>query len=133
MPGFDRYLTKPSAAAAHKQAGELKRRARGEVVVDDFFAGGKPYPGLGRDVFQSGFERVDAVRHAHQVRMNGDGHDATRALALTGEDIELPPAHAVELLGRDVVVFDGDLVVQLRRIRNRAQPLAAHVHEIRLL
>src|SRR5690349_10424636 len=66
--------------------------------------------------------------------MQRDRHDAPRALALAVQDFALAANHALELLRRDVVIFDRYLVVDLGRIGNRAEaPSAAEIHDVGLV
>ena len=59
--------------------------------------------------------------------------DRHHAPAFPVEHFELAPDHALEFFGRDVVVFDRHLVVDLRRVRNRAQAPRAEIHDVGLV
>src|SRR5262249_59522615 len=77
------------------------------IGLRDLRAGRLPHAGVLADVVERGVERADAVRHAGQVGMNGDGHDAARLGALAIEHVELPADHLLELAGGAVRALEG--------------------------
>src|SRR5258706_293179 len=79
-------------------------------------------------------EGADAVRHAAQVRMQGDRHDAPRLGAFFVENFELPDDHVAELVRRAVALLERRLVVDLRAVgHGHEPPPAPELHRIGLI
>jgi hypothetical protein len=106
---------------------------RAEKVACDFLARRFPYARMPVDVFECALERHDAVRLAGDVRMQADGHHPSGFRALTVEHIKLVADHAFELPRRVLGTHNGRGVVELIRIWNGDEGLAAHVHHVGLV
>src|SRR6267378_3445839 len=75
----------------------------------------------------------DAVRHADQIGMQADRHDPAGLGTLGVERVELAADNLLELVDRAVAVIEVRRVVDLVGIGDRDQPLAADIHQIRLV
>src|SRR5919197_5671534 len=59
------------------------------IMPRDLGTGRLPNPGVIADVGERRVERIDAVRHAGQIRMQRDRHHAARFRAFAIEEVEL--------------------------------------------
>src|SRR5262252_756191 len=110
-----------------------ERRARGEVVRDDLATRGTPHTLVAQDVRERRVERADAVWHADNERVQTDRHDPSRLCALAVKGVELAADHQVELVRRPASADDLGQIVDLGRVWNRTQTLAANVHDVWLV
>src|SRR2546430_3286912 len=72
-------------------------RSLRDVMPCDFAAGGKPHALVPADVVERRIESADAVRHAGQIRMDGNRHHASGFRTLAIKHVELPADHVLEL------------------------------------
>src|SRR5580704_5338600 len=77
------------------------------IMACNLRAGRLPHSAMLADVAQRGVEGVDAVRHAGEIGMDRDRHDAARLRALAIEHVELPADHVAELIGRAIEFHEG--------------------------
>src|SRR5262245_58775971 len=71
----------------------LCRRDLRAIMSRDLGPGRLPYVRVLADIAERGVERVDAVRHAGEIRVQRDRHDAPGLRAFAIEHVELPADH----------------------------------------
>src|SRR4029077_3891153 len=104
------------------------------VMACNLRAGRLPDAAVLADVAQRCVESVDAVRHAGEIGMDRDRHDAARLRALAIEHVELPADHVAELIGGPVEFLKSRLVVDLVAIGHADQRFAAvERHDVGLI
>src|SRR3977135_3107011 len=104
------------------------------IVAGDLGPRRLPHPRMPADIGERGLEGVDAMRHAGEIGVQRNRHDAARFGALAIEHIELPADHLAELVGGTVRAFEHWLVVYLVAIGHRGEAAAAiEAHRIGLV
>src|SRR5882762_6136363 len=128
------FPAKRSAMFRSSMGARSMRRASAHIVPRDLGAGRAPYPFAPENMLERRVERADAVRHAAQVRMQGDRHDAPGFGAFFVENVELPHDHVAELLRRAVALLERGFVVDLRAVGHGHEPPSAlQLHHIGLI
>src|SRR3954470_5028484 len=87
-----------SRSLGSNASGRAHSSACRSIPVKDFFSGAEPHARALADAVVEPLEIADAVRHAGDVRMHADRHDARALLALLVQAIELVDAAAQPLL-----------------------------------
>src|SRR4051812_15373509 len=104
------------------------------IMSRDFGPGRLPHPRMPADIRKRRVEGVDAMRHAGEIGVQRNRHDAARFGALAIEHIELPADHLAELVGGTVRAFEHRLVVDLVAVGHRDQtPPRIEAHRIGLV
>src|SRR5712691_5123483 len=112
----------------------LRRPDLREIMSRDLASGRLPHPLVPTDRGERRVEGVDAVRHAGEIGVQRDRHDAPGFGALAVEHVELPADHLAELVGGAVRPLEHRLVVDLVAVGHRDQPAAAlEAHDIGLV
>src|SRR5204862_2153037 len=102
-----------------------KRGAGIEPGVHDLRAGREPHAVMRGDVADGFVEPGDAMRHADQIGMQADRHDAAGLRALGVEGVQLAFARRDKLIDRAVARVETRRIVDLVGIGDRDEPLAA--------
>src|SRR5207302_5627376 len=102
-----------------------KRGAGIEPGAHDLFARRKPHAVMRGDVADGFVEPGDAMRHADQIGMQADRHDAAGLPALGVERVELAFDGRDKLIDRAVARVEKRRIVDLVGIGDRDEPLAA--------
>src|SRR6266581_3474474 len=128
------FPAKRSAMLRSSSGARSMRRLSAHIVPRDLGPGRAPHAFAPEDVLERGIERADAVRHAAQVRMQRDRHDAARFGAFFVEDVELAHDHLAEFFGRAVALLERGFVVDLRAVGHGHElPSAPELHNVRLI
>src|SRR5579872_6590696 len=105
-----------------------------DVVACYLAAGCAPHTFMLTDVLQSRVKRVDAIWHAGQVRVNGDGHNASRFFALAIEHVELAANHLLKFSCGLMLMLKGWLVVDVMTVWKRYKSAATfEIHHVGLI
>src|SRR6267378_1027018 len=103
-------------------------------VPRDLGAGRAPHAFAAENVFERRIERADPVRHAGEIGMQRDRHDAARFGAFFVEHVELAHDHLAEFFGRAVALLERGFVVDLRAVGHGHElPPALELHKVRLI
>src|SRR6266571_899645 len=128
------FPAKRSAMLRSSSGARSMRRLSAHIVPRDLGPGRAPHAFAPEDVLERGIERADAVRHAAQVRVQGDRHDAARFGAFFVEHVELAHDHVAELRRGAVAPLERRLVVDLGAVGHGHEPPSAlELHHIRLI
>src|SRR5262245_3312998 len=104
------------------------------IMPRDLRAGRLPHARVPADIGERGTKGIDAMRHAGEIGVERDRHNAPAFRALAIEHVELPADHLAEFVGGSVRALEHRLVVDLVAVRhgNEAPP-AIEAHDIGLV